>query len=328
MDIQAIDRWLNFKPFGLTEQRTLESIEKTFESYEIHENLIGYDFDKSMYLKMLGLDNSYHVAVKPYERNLINQLFKKYVDDDTLVITTNREHPTVENQLDLINPKRVYYIDIVKLNEDYESEVNRLNQAIRNSTYKKFFVYIIHLTNEGIYATPVIFHKALKSMLCDKPHKMVLDCAQSLYLMWADYSLFDYILTTSHAVAQPYSMGIVIKKEDDDIGIKDAYILGLYREMLSIVLRRVDKMMQFWPTMRLAFADSPIQWLPCPQFRCVMDCPMPTADLGQVNSYEIPVISPENSFHKRIAWRAPIYLFKRDTLRSACIALDNMLNMQ
>ena len=55
---------------------------------------------------------------------------------------------------------------------------------------------------------------------------------------------------------------------------------------------------------------------------------MPAADLGQVNSYEIPVVSPENSFHKRIAWRAPIYLFKRDTLRSACIALDNMLNMQ
>lgn len=328
MDIQALDRWLNFRPFTLTEQRTLAHVEAIFDGYEFHENLIGWEFDKSMYLKTLGLDNSYHVGVDAYERILINQLFKKYVDDDTMVITTNREHSTVENQLDLINPNCIYYIDIVKLNEDYESEVNRLSQAIRSSKYKKFFVYIIHLTNEGIYATPVIFHRALKSMLQGKPHKMVLDCAQSLYLMWADYSLFDYVLTTAHAVAQPYLMGIVIKKEDDDIGIKDAYILGLYREMLSIVLRRVDKMMQFWPTMRLAFADAPIKWLPCPQFRCVMDCPMPTADLGQVNSYEIPVISPEKSFHKRIAWRAPIYLFKRDTLRSACIALDNMLNMQ
>lgn len=328
MDIQALDRWLNFRPFTLTEQKTLAHVEAIFDDYEFHEKLNGWEFNKSMYLKSIGLDNSYHVGVDAYERTLIAKLFKKYVDDDTMVITTNREHPTVENQLDLINPKRVYYIDIVKLNEDYESEVNRLSQAIRNSKYKKFFVYIIHLTNEGIYATPVIFHRALKSMLQGKSHKMVLDCAQSLYLMWADYSLFDYVLTTAHATAQPYSMGIVIKKEDDDIGIKDGYILGLYREVLNAIINRVDKMMQFWPTMRLTFADSPIQWLPCPQFRCVMDCPMPAADLGQVNSYEIPVVSPENSFHKRIAWRAPIYLFKRDTLRLACIALDNMLNMQ
>ena len=328
MDIQALDRWLNFRPFTLTEQRMLAHVEAIFDDYEFHENLIGWEFDKSMYLKSIGLDNSYHVGVDAYERTLVAKLFKKYVDDDTMVITTNREHSTVENQLDLIDPNCIYYIDIVRLNEDYESEVNRLSQAIRNSKCKKFFVYIIHLTNEGIYATPVIFHRALKSMLQGKPHKMVLDCAQSLYLMWADYSLFDYVLTTAHATAQPYLMGIVIKKEDDDIGIKDAYILGLYREVLSIVLKRVDKMMQFWPTMRLAFADAPIKWLPCPQFRCVMDCPMPAVDLWQANSYEIPVVSPEKSFHKRIAWRAPIYLFKRDTLRSACIALDNMLNMQ
>lgn len=67
---------------------------------------------------------------------IIRKIFKKEVDDDTLVITTNYEHTAVQECVQ--NCNNVYKFDMDKIRNYKTNEVMFLAKK-----YKKVFVYII-----------------------------------------------------------------------------------------------------------------------------------------------------------------------------------------
>lgn len=171
---------------------------------------------------------------------LINDIFEKEVDDETLVISTTYEHGSVQKCLK--NSKNVLYLDLNK-------EINAYNfsNVIKESRqYKKVFVYIIGTQLSTGEITPQLFFEELKQCLIanNVTHKIMIDDVHGMFLLPRDYRMFDYILYTAHSLVPAYDMGMLISKTDD-FGIK-AYNWGNeYLKRLTIVLSKRQKMAWF-----------------------------------------------------------------------------------
>ncbi len=167
----------------------------------------------------------------------INMLFDRLVDNDTLIITSDNEHPSLKKKIEEYPNKMIlnHYTDIRQYNID---------KIIRESVkYKEVFVYIIGTRNDTGEITPQDFFIELKKAFIKNniKHTIVLDDVQGMFVVPRDYSMFDYVLGTGHAMVNNYDLGIMIS--NSYFGGYKAYNWGKdYLERLDILLKRQNKM--------------------------------------------------------------------------------------
>ena len=176
------------------------------------------------------------LAFEESATTFINYLFDKYVDDNTLIISTDSEHPSVKKCL-------VKYKNKYILNFERDIITYSIDKILFEAKkYKKVFVYIIGTKNATGEITPQEFFVQLKQKFEKNNifYTLVLDDVQGMFLVPRDYSIFDYIIGTAHALCPGYDMGIMLSKYFE-FG-KKAYNWGEeYLKHLDIMLKRRNK---------------------------------------------------------------------------------------
>lgn len=227
-DYSNLYRYIDYVNYGL--DKSLINIR--FNNLELNDN---FDYCLSNeFLSLLNFHNissEYKVSVDRNATSIINYLFSKYVSDNTLVITTKCEHPSVILNLDKC--KNILYIGDDQSIYDLH---NLPNEIIK---YKKVFVYInpyaiiskVRISNNILYN--------IKNLLIENKidHHIVLDDVQNMFFGFIDYSIIDSIIGTAHAsINKYYDLGILISKKDyryfDKFGISK--FLDILKLQLSI----------------------------------------------------------------------------------------------
>lgn len=159
----------------------------------------------------------YHLSFDSCATNIIQQLFDKYVDDDTLILTTEIEHFKVneilsnyKNVLKIIKPNLVNFDLIGNFKED-------IDLSVIISNYKKVFVFCVGVhSNTGIVNHQNLFIR-LKQLFnsLNKESVFVLDAVQEMFMLPRDYSLFDYVIGTAHVLFPNFNLGICLSKDND-----------------------------------------------------------------------------------------------------------------
>ena len=192
--------------------------------------------------------DEYEVTTDIHETLLIDELFKKNVSDDTLVISSDCEHGSIVKAVE-----RCKNVLTLKM----ESEIRALNfsvlkKRLEKKDYKNVFVSIIGTSCGTGEITPQFCFKTIKDILVENgiDHKMCIDDAQGLFTVKRDYSIFDYILATAHVIAPYYMMGILISKTGE-VGIKASNWLQQYINISDV--SRV--MLQEFSDFNLLMAD-------------------------------------------------------------------------
>lgn len=207
-----------------------------------------------LYYKRMPFSNlspdKYKITFADTATEMIDEIFKQNVDDETLVIYSNLEHPSVFN-----NTKKCKNV----LELDYEKEIFTLNlDRIKTvlHKYKKFFIYIIGTVVSSGEITPQAFYLRVKQLLeeYEKSFVLIIDDVHGMFFVPRDYSIFDYILYTAHACINQYDMGILISKKGN-IGqgiINDG---SDYLKMLDVILNHKAKIYQFYLVMEQYFEE-------------------------------------------------------------------------
>lgn len=175
---------------------------------------------------------------------LINALFEEYVDEKTLVIASTHEHPSVTKNLEKCSS--VFYIDVFGSFRNFKSE--ELEEAI--SKYNKIFVYMVgtHVSNGK--DTDFKYFKLIKKFADNKKCIYVLDDVQAMFLKHKDYSLFDYIIGTGHALIPRHNLGMIIIKKNNKMFGKKMYFKGLkYIKRAELLLRTQISFQTFYSVM-------------------------------------------------------------------------------
>lgn len=237
--MDLIDWWINLEPLSVEEKKLLTSSRNDEFIDKIFTVSLTSEFIKR--LPNCNLSNEYQVRVDNCATNLIQSLFNTYIDDDTLVIYTENEHYKIKGILDAFKNKLVLsYNDILKLN------MSKI--ASQLSKFKKVFVYIIGTQLSSGEITSQYFFIKLKELLntykCQ--YKLILDDVHGMFFVPRDYSIFDYIIGTTHALIPSYHMGILIGKENmDKFGRIQYQWEDEYLRALDVLLKRKEKIYQF-----------------------------------------------------------------------------------
>lgn len=157
--------------------------------------------------------DEYSVTFHRNATDLINILFKKYVDSNTLVITSPYEHHSVVDNIKKC--QNVLYIDVFQdlPKKSLEEQKYYINTGAISS-YDKIFVYLIgtHMLNG--HTTDFNYFKVIKQ-ICKEQNKQcicVLDDCQAMFILDHDYSIFDFIIGTGHSYLYNYNLGICVGK--------------------------------------------------------------------------------------------------------------------
>ena len=209
-------------------------------------NDLEYDITNDLLKKHLLYFNydQYVFKFAKSATDLIKQLFEKYVDDDTLIVTTDNEHPNVR---DILHG----YSNVV-----YAIQKQHYVPFTVNKKYKRIFIYMIgaycgsgHIVKNKEFEFVIANAKAY----CDEVIS-VIDAVQELFLYPRDYHLFDYIIGTGHALIEKYNVGFVLSKRNDiGINTKAAYTFAY---LLDILLQRRCYLNEFSNLMSEYFTES------------------------------------------------------------------------
>ena len=206
--------------------------------------------------------NHHHLYVHRTATDLINGLFDKHVDEETLIITSVVEHEAVEKNLARLNRDGVDHIRLHYYNGIKSLNLSQVKQVIQNKPYKKAFVYIIGTQITTGEVTPEAFYVKLKEYLECQGIKtiMVTDDVHGMYLYPRDYSIFDYVICTAHALIRRWDMGLMWSKTEENFGLHCCHWLSGYIQRLDMILKSQSKLFQFSNVMEETF----IQYLSLP----------------------------------------------------------------
>ena len=184
--------------------------------------------------------------------SLIERLFKKYVTEDTIVIHSKRDHPSVFKCLEKFPCKELicldhgYYLqdglrkdprtertDITK-----EFSIRKFQKRLQRKDYSNIF-FLSYGSNvcDGEVRDNRIFQRIFK--LCDEYCKNIIkvldDCQGSMWID-RDYSIYDYVLWTAHATLSCFDVGVLISAPNMPIigtyHIGEEYLYDNYRRLL------------------------------------------------------------------------------------------------
>lgn len=219
-----------------------------FDNYEVDDTALS-DLEYQNLSKLCKtliqspLSDKYRIEVGPSCRYLINRLVDTYVDNKTLVLTTEQEHSSVKNALKTVKNLMVLNVDSLYLYETY----NRVIEEFKNKKCDKVFLLMAG-TLPGTFE--VIKQKAfinLKATLLQNniPSLFILDDCQGCGFITRDYDLFDGILATGHVFIPGFDMGILFTKLNKKIGYFNKTGLKHLIEKIKIILKHRDKALMF-----------------------------------------------------------------------------------
>lgn len=246
--LRYLEWWNSLDPFNETEIQFLEEKRSTEptkrEGFEKVENVL---FSK---MPLFNNFQDYHISFDYCATNIIKKLFEQYVGDDTLVIYSNCEHDNVKtcvasckNSLEIDHQREIRALDYSKI-----------LSAIKK--YKKVFVYIIGTQISSGEITPQLFFIKLKELLTlnNIKHTIVLDDVHGMFIIPRDYSLFDHIINTAHALIEGFDLGMVISK-NKPFAIQATNWGIEYIQKLCIILNRLPKLNLFHHCMENYFTS-------------------------------------------------------------------------
>ena len=230
----------NFIEFSAQEKKVLNAvkpeviIEKSDADYLLIQNAF---FDRMPFCNINTVNR--YITFDKSGTDFINKIFETEINDETLVISSIHEHESVKKWLKII--KNVILLD---LNDDYTQSIDKI--LFEAKKYKKVFVYIIGTQISTGEITPQEFFIQLKQKFEKNNinYKIMLDDVQGMFLVPRDYSIFDYILYTAHAMVYNYNAGLLISK-DGKFGTKAYNLAEDYLKKLDIILAHKDKIFLF-----------------------------------------------------------------------------------
>ena len=241
---------------------------------------------------------------------VIHTIFDLYArDEDTLVITTYLEHPSV-NYASLLCKNHL----VVKNRRPIP------NSLLRG--YKRVLAYLISTSYDGTEDLDFQWVQHLRKQVTDLGIEsvFVLDDVQGMFLLERDYTLFDYVVGTAHSLVLPINMGFCINCNTKlpTIGWHNERALKHFIAALHVVLSRKDKMLVFKKVVMEHYAGNPdVRFLPTNPYRVCFVVPSfkreveeylksKFSDLGDIyiNEYE----SSETGQELRIMTRSYTYI--------------------
>lgn len=300
-----VEWYINYKGFTKEEEDLLLSLRDDTPTFDTDENFKKLEqeyFDRMPYCN-ISTENRC-IRFGESGTSLINQVFEKEVDDDTLVISTRYEHNAVQDWFE-----KVKHLEKLVIEDITQFNYPKIAKAIEG--HKKVFVYIIGTQLMTGEITPQLFFIGLKDLLekSGKPYKIMIDDVHGMFLTPRDYSIFDYVLYTAHSLVCDYNMGCLISK-DGSIGLK-AYNWGKdYLKRLDLVLARKDKLFMFKNVLAQYFAEL----LGDPRYKLLPGTTQHIFSIETTGIYFTPTmtsklfeyrikIDPENYYHNHIRIR-------------------------
>lgn len=195
------------------------------------------------YKKLLpygNLDN-FNIEINKNASTIINQLFNEYVDDNTLVVSLS-EHTTLMNNIDKIKPENCIKLDY-KIIENFN--IDLIIQQYKNNNNHSIFVY-----GAGIIQSKIVsnsFYLALKDRLVKEniKHYIALDDIHGMFIIPRDYSIFDSVIFTCHAILPNYSIGVFLSKQPENFGFRDNVLEQFIGIVKHIVIPKLNKFFLF-----------------------------------------------------------------------------------
>lgn len=244
--MMTLEQWTNDSPI------TKDELDVLFPTKPFCSPNRDYTIDKFFrYLdsKQYGLQNTHQIDLNRIgATQLIDKLFDYYVDNDTLVITTELEHNAVKANIKKC--ANVLTINTDEFNSIIHGDFHIINAILDNAKqFNKCFVYIIGMQNAYMIATPNEFFIKLKNALVqnDIDHILCIDAVQEFFLTPRDYRIFDYVIGTAHATISNHNLGFLVRKKqvksfNDNALIDD---LHLFLLQLDILFKRKRKIYNF-----------------------------------------------------------------------------------
>ena len=189
------------------------------------------------------LSDKYRIEVGPSCRFLINRLVDTYIDDDTLVLTTEQEHSSVKNALKTVKNLMVLNVNTLYLHETY----NKVLEEFKNKKCNKIFLLMAGTLPGTFEVIKQDFFISLKTILLENkiPNIFILDDCQGCGFIFRDYDIFDGILATGHVFIPGFDMGILFTKLNKRIGYYNKTGLKHLIEKINIILKHKDKALMF-----------------------------------------------------------------------------------
>lgn len=238
-----------------------------------------------------SLDN-HNLYVDENATALINAIFNKHVDENTIVITSNVEHNAVEDNLRKIQCKNLDFIRIKYHNDITSINLTQIKQAIQRKKYLKAFVYIIGTQITTGEVTPQEFYIKIKEYLESKGIQtiMVIDDVHGMYLHPRDYTMFDYVICTAHALIRRWDMGMIWSKTKESFGIINCQWLKGYNDRLKMLMLNKDKFYTFSSVLKEEFN----QYLLYPYIEYIPD--------SVQYIFSVKVIAPPRYIYSQKTW--------------------------
>lgn len=200
-----------------------------------------------------------HVVSMNYTASqLIHSLFQHYVDDSTLVITTDLEHESVNEEC--MKVKHHVCLPIRDLDQgQFDLSLRLVQRIIRYNKFKKAFVYMLGTSYNGRFSVANEFFVALKKIKCE--FLLCLDAVQEVMLTPRDYTIFDYVIGTAHSLVLPVNMGYCFSRKD--LWLPGHFWYNWIQPFFArcdVVLSRKNKLDWFADTVKEYFKDKPVEF--------------------------------------------------------------------
>lgn len=168
----------------------------------------------------------------------IRDIFSRYIDDDTFVVTSRHEHETVKDCLKAVKHKlELVYEDIILL------DINSIYDAYVKSGCKKFALYMVGTLIATGEIIPQEFFERLKKKIPDGLY--IIDDVHGMFITPRDYSMFDAVIYTCHSWVSSFNMGLIWSRLPDKIGYRSKENTVLYLDLIKVIIEKFDKVRLF-----------------------------------------------------------------------------------
>lgn len=211
---------------------------------------------------------STHVVSMNYTASqIIHALFQFYVDDSTLVITTDLEHESVNEEC--MKVAHHVCLPIRDLHQgQFDLSLRLVQRIIRDNKIKKAFVCMLGTSHNGRFSVPNEFFVRLKKIKCE--FLLCLDAVQEIMLTPRDYSMFDYVIGTARSLVLPVNMGYCFSRKD--LWVPGHFWYNWIQSFFArcdVVLSRKNKLDWFADTVKEYFVNKPVEFYETVNTWCV-----------------------------------------------------------
>ena len=194
--------------------------------------------------------NNYDIILKKRSTIHIQELFKKHVEKNTLVIVSSFQHISSADVVN--NLPHVFYLDSENNDSSISINIDEAVKCAKDQKYDKIFVYLIatEFQTGRNYSQAKYDELYNKIKELNKESIFVLDAVQEMFLLPRDWSIYDYIIGTAHAMYFGFDTGFLIintsKQSAEKLtGYKRDDVLEQMLTGLNIVYKRHDYIMMY-----------------------------------------------------------------------------------